>query len=112
MDNVQNCESYINIPLSQTYWSYLHKVNTHIISLLAKARHYADMTRLPARAGVLQEEANVTVQLYICHLYAPSTAIYSYIECGLLNRIWAALEIFPTSLHGMSCTEIWEPMCD
>jgi hypothetical protein len=42
---------------------------------LALVRHYPDTTTLlPARAGVLQEEADVTVQLYDCHLYAPSIA--------------------------------------
>jgi hypothetical protein len=36
---------------------------------LALVRHYPDTaTLLPARAGVLQEEANVIVQLYDCHV--------------------------------------------
>jgi hypothetical protein len=33
MDNVQNCDSYINIPSSQTYRSYLkhNKINNYIL---------------------------------------------------------------------------------
>jgi hypothetical protein len=30
MDNVQNCDSYINVPLSQTYRAYLQKLNFHL----------------------------------------------------------------------------------
>jgi hypothetical protein len=32
MDNVQNCDSYINMPSSQTYRSHLLRINEKIVS--------------------------------------------------------------------------------
>jgi hypothetical protein len=34
MDNIQNCDSYINIPSSQTYRSYKNKIFSELCTLI------------------------------------------------------------------------------
>jgi hypothetical protein len=42
MDNVQNCDSYINIPSSQTYGSYLY-IKLHLLSGLSSGDKIANI---------------------------------------------------------------------